>query len=111
MSKREFFARGLLSLLPEGGWGVDDSTNSFEDIHWRDGIPLVSKAELIAESTKQQAIYERTLYQRERFDKYPPVKDQLDMLWHAIDQGKVDKTSDFYLAIKKVKDEYPKLGA
>ena len=30
------------------------------------------------------------------------------MLWHAIDEGKLDKTCDFYLKLKSVKDVYPK---
>ena len=40
--------------------------------------------------------------------KYPTINDQLDMLWHAIDQGTLDKTSDFYTTIKAVKDAHPK---
>jgi hypothetical protein len=39
---------------------------------------------------------------------YPEVGEQLDQLWHAIDVGKLDKTSDFYINLKKVKDENPK---
>jgi hypothetical protein len=30
------------------------------------------------------------------------------MLWHSIDSGSLDKTSDFYLALKAVKDNNPK---
>ena len=40
--------------------------------------------------------------------QYPPIGDQLDMLWHAIDNGTLNKTSDFYTAIKAVKDAHPK---
>jgi hypothetical protein len=43
-------------------------------------------------------------YQRQ----YPSIGDQLDMLWHAIDNGTLNKTSDFYTAIKAVKDAHPK---
>lgn len=43
-----------------------------------------------------------------RGHKYPYVVEQLDMLWHAIDKGKLDKTSDFYINLKKVKDDNPK---
>ena len=43
---------------------------------------------------------------------YPRLSDQLDMLWHAIDTGdwtaaKV-KTTEFYTALKAVKDANPK---
>jgi hypothetical protein len=40
--------------------------------------------------------------------QYPFIGDQLDMLWHAIDNGTLNKTSDFYTAIKAVKDAHPK---
>ena len=30
------------------------------------------------------------------------------MLWHAIDGDALDKTSDFYTKLKKVKDDNPK---
>jgi len=40
--------------------------------------------------------------------EYPIIGDQLDMLWHAIDDGTLDKTSDFYTSLKATKDKYPK---
>ena len=49
-----------------------------------------------------------TKYQRDRKQSYPSLGDQLDMLWHAIDNGTLNKTSDFYTAIKAVKDAHPK---
>ena len=39
---------------------------------------------------------------------YPEIGEQLDMLWHAIDDGALDKNSDFYKSLKKVKDDNPK---
>jgi len=49
-------------------------------------------------------------YKYEREFKYPNVKEQLDLLWHAIDADadlKI-KFSTWYDVIKKVKEEYPK---
>ena len=43
-----------------------------------------------------------------RAQEYPDIGDQLDTLWHAIDENALDKTSDFYTAIKAVKDANPK---
>ena len=40
--------------------------------------------------------------------EYPKLADQLDMLWHAIEENKLDTTSDFYQSLKAVKDKYPK---
>ena len=36
------------------------------------------------------------------------ILEQLDLLWHDIDQGKLDKTGGFYNAIKGIKDRNPK---
>ena len=51
-------------------------------------------------------------YAQKREAAYPTIGDQLDMLWHAVDTGdwtaaKV-KTTEFYTAIKAVKDANPK---
>ena len=43
-----------------------------------------------------------------RTPAYPQITEQLDLLWHAIDEGTLDKTSDFYIKLKKIKDDYPK---
>lgn len=48
-------------------------------------------------------------YKAKRAKNYPKIKDQLDMIWHAIDEGKLDKSSDFYLMLKEIKDAYPKV--
>ena len=40
--------------------------------------------------------------------EYPPVAEQLDMLWHAMDQGQLPKAEPFYSNIKRIKDKYPK---
>lgn len=47
-------------------------------------------------------------YKNTRKQKYPKIEEQLDMLWHSIDQGSLNKESEFYTTIKAVKDEFPK---
>ena len=58
-------------------------------------------AETIIEDIKQDM-------KRYRVPQYPDIGDQLDALWHAIDEDKLDKTSEFYTMIKTVKDANPK---
>ena len=55
-----------------------------------------------------QAYIDARAYITKRQAEYPYIADQLDMLWHAIDNGTLNKTSDFYTAIKAVKDAHPK---
>ena len=49
-------------------------------------------------------------YIAQRKAAYPPIGDQLDMLWHSIDQDAAlkQKYFAFYEAIKAVKAKYPK---
>lgn len=47
-------------------------------------------------------------YKLLRAREYPRLQEQMDMLWHAIDTDNLNKESDFYKELKKVKDKYPK---
>tara|TARA_R100000734_G_C3270651_1_gene66711 strand:+ start:50 stop:370 length:321 start_codon:yes stop_codon:yes gene_type:complete len=47
-------------------------------------------------------------YIRARQEAFASIGDQLDQLYWDIDAGKLDKTGEWYKAIKKVKDDNPK---
>ena len=47
-------------------------------------------------------------YAELRRKAYGALGDQLDMLWHAIDEDLPLKDSDFYSTLKAVKATYPK---
>jgi len=47
-------------------------------------------------------------HENRRAAEYPAVADQLDALWHAMDQGVIPKVEGFYDPIKAVKDRHPK---
>ena len=53
---------------------------------------------------------EQSQYVEQRRNAYPPIGDQLDMLWHTIDKDILlqKRYFDFYQTIKKVKVKYPK---
>ena len=61
-----------------------------------------------ANTEKAKNDYDNASWDVKRGREYPRVKDQLDMLWHALDDGTLDKTSDFYTSLKATKDKYPK---
>ena len=50
--------------------------------------------------------------QEDRKYAYPEIAEQLDLLWHAIEDGDFTNTkmknTDFYLKLKEVKDDNPK---
>ena len=43
-----------------------------------------------------------------RKQAYPGIGEQLDMIWHAMDNGTLPKVPDFYNTIKAVKTSIPK---
>lgn len=45
-----------------------------------------------------------------RRNEYPPIGDQLDMLYKAMDSGVLPVVPDFYNSIKAVKTKYPLVG-
>jgi|TARA_Y100000015_G_scaffold42151_1_gene49222 hypothetical protein len=71
---------------------------------------LPTEAEINAKLAEVQANFDNRTqtYRINRAKEYPSVFDQLDQLWHDIDEGKLDKTGSFYTTVKTIKDKYPK---
>jgi hypothetical protein len=86
---------------------ADDDINN---INWENGTTPIPKADIEAKMVEVQAEYDANQYQRDRV--YPSIGDQLDMLWHSIDQNPKLKSEyfEFYEAIKAVKVKHPKNG-
>ena len=84
----------------------DNSDGNGQQMEWLSGSPKPSDDEI---ATAQTA-YDAKAYARTREAAYPSIGDQLDMLWHAIDDNATLKTryADFHTAIKAVKDANPK---
>jgi len=84
--------------------------NDINQITWLNGTTPIPKADIEAKMVELQAEYDANQYQRDRV--YPSIGDQLDMLWHSIDQNPKLKSEyfEFYEAIKAVKVKHPKNG-
>ena len=96
----------ILKINPNAEFSIGD--NSLDDITWHNGTTPIPKADIEAKMVELQADYDAKQYQRDRV--YPSIGDQLDMLWHSIDQNPALKSQyfDFYEAIKAVKVKHPK---
>ena len=99
--------KAILKINPNANVRVDN--NNINQIEWFDTTPI-PKADIEAKMEEVQAEYDAKQYQRDRV--YPSIGDQLDMLWHSIDQNSALKSQyfDFYEAIKAVKVKNPKNG-
>ena len=58
----------------------------------------------------EKKTYEEPPYDALRRFRFPDYGEQLDMLWHDMDEGRIagKDTSEWYKAIKEVKDHYRK---
>jgi len=100
--------KSILKLNPTAEVSV--SGDDINTIVWENGTTPIPKSDIKAKMVEVQADYDAKQYQRDRV--YPPIGDQLDMLWHSIDQNPALKSQyfDFYEAIKAVKVKNPKNG-
>ena len=84
------------------------------------GIKVDLTAEEIAQRQQDEIVFAEAqakiiptpAYVSKRKSTYPSIGNQLDMLWHSIDQNPELKSQyfDFYEAIKAVKVKNPKNG-
>ena len=76
----------------------------------KDGATIPSEADVNAKIQELQANHNTKGYVFQRRNAYPSIGDQLDMLWHSIDQNPALKSQyfNFYEAIKAVKVKNPK---
>ena len=91
---------------------VNVSGDDINQIVWHEGTTPIPKADIEAKMAEMANEPEQSKYAEQRRNAYPEIGDQLDMLWHSIDQDAElkQKYFDFYQAIKSVKVKYPKNG-
>lgn len=111
-SEEEYLKDAWNEILDEHNWyAVIDNSKGFIYSNIKvvkDGVTKPSEADFNAKVQELKDAYATAQYKRDRAKEYLPLKEQLDMLWHAIDAGKLDKTCDFYITNKAVKDKYSK---
>ena len=90
-------------------YGSDINTCTFT---WHEGTSPISKADIEAKMNEMANEPEQSQYAEQRRNAYPEIGDQLDMLWHSIDQNPKLKSEyfEFYEAIKAIKVKHPKNG-
>ena len=96
----------IIAINPDAQVSVNGE--DYEQITWNNGTAVISKSDIIAKQAELKIAYDAKQYQRDRV--YPSIGDQLDMLWHSIDQNSALKSQyfNFYETIKSVKVKNPK---
>ena len=65
-------------------------------------------AQVSAKQAELQADYDAKEYQRQRAAEYPELGEQLDKLYHDINNGTLTTSGGFFTALNAVKTKYPK---
>lgn len=91
-------------LRPNSSFGVKDGILIWDE----DSKSKPSQKEIADMLKVLQIEWDAQEYARNRKKSYPELAEQLDMIYHAIDAGALDKDSNFYKTLKSVKDKYPK---
>ena len=93
-------AKAILNLRPGAVWTLHGIT--YDGLEWHDKIQSKpTKKQVDDEVARLTAEYNNAQYQRDRAAEYPPLAEQLDMIFHdGIDAWKAE--------IQKIKDKYPK---
>ena len=102
--------KAILKINPNAVVTVRGNDINTCEIEWHNGTTPIPVADIEAKMVEVQAEYDANQYQRDRV--YPSIGDQLDMLWHSIDQNPKLKSEyfEFYEAIKAIKVKHPKNG-
>jgi hypothetical protein len=92
----------ILAITPDAQVSVN--AEDYDQIIWRDGTAVISKADIVAKQAELKADYDSKEYQRTRAKSYPSLSDQLDMqYWDS-----VNDTTTWKDAVAKVKSDNPK---
>ena len=100
--------KAILKINPNAQATV--SNNDIDTIQWHDGTTPIPKVDIEAKMNEMANEPEQSQYAEQRRNAYPPIGDQLDMLWHTIDKDEKlqGKYFDFYQTLKTVKIKFPK---
>ena len=85
------------------------SREDFSTLTWLNGTTPISQSDIEAKQVELKAAFDAKQYQRDRIAQpenggYPPIQDQMDMIYH----DQVDGTTTFKDAIQAIKDAHPK---
>jgi len=94
--------KAIVAINPKAQVSVN--AEDYNQITWLNGTTPISVEDIKAKQAELQAEYEAKEYQRDRAKEYPPITEQLDMMYW----DKVNGTDNFLKAIQAVKAKYPK---
>lgn len=95
-------------LAPDAVFTIAE--NDLDTIDWQDDdVARPTDAEITLKMKELETEWEKTEEARvNRSLSYPLLIEQLDKIFHDIDNDTLDKSGEFYKALKEVKNSFPK---
>jgi len=97
----------IQQLRPGCRYDMKAANGVFDFETWDHDSEPPTKDEIEAEIMREVDIYNYYLYERNREEQYPEIKDQLDMLYHDLKSGNLNNGT-WITAIDAVKENNPK---
>jgi hypothetical protein len=98
--------------IVEGPIGLDEQPQDFieyvEVLNLPPAHGPVTVSVALVEGKCVKTVTASVSYTVQRQNAYPSLGDQLDMLWHAMDNNTLSRVEPFYTDIANVKEKYPK---
>jgi len=114
MTDKEYLNTALAQMHTGQWFGFNSDEQNYSTLIIHDSsITKPTEAEVNAKIQELKGTNSTSSnYAQARKNSYPEIGDQLDMLWHSIDQNPKLKSEyfEFYEAIKSVKVKHPKNG-
>jgi hypothetical protein len=102
MTRKPTLADAILSLVPNAQFSTEEFSDTNYNINWfQPTNPTVTKDQIETERSRLISIWESLEYQRKRVEAYPPIGEQLDIIYHqGLDAWKEQ--------IDAIKEAFPK---
>ena len=95
MAERDRIGKAIKLINPDALFSYNGE--DIDSITWHNGTTPISKTDIEAKLSLVDVLEKRKT-------EYLSWNEQLDKLWHDINDGKLDKTGSWYAHIKSVKD-------
>lgn len=97
----------ILSIkYPNADWSITDPED-YSTLVWNDTELPKPTQEWCDHKIQKRISAHNNGAQINRRGTYPNLADQLDMLWHGMNDDESKRIEPFYSAIKAIKDQFP----
>lgn len=109
-STKGFYDNDIHDVMPSDAVSLtDDEYNTIVDEQSKGRVIHVKNGKVVTEEYVLSEEQIANIYKNKRKANYPTITDQLDMLWHMMDNETLPgKGTDWYNTILEVKTKYPK---